>query len=120
MADFILDSSTLSGGALETPDNVIEERGRMLQLTWAQGGASQDMEIVGYAIVVWPAETAAIAAQSGSVVGTDDAAYLTSPIEDRGTSIQITYEQSGADQDMEIFGYAINYSPIPLGPAMDD
>jgi len=120
MADFILDTSTLSGGEFETTDNIIEERGRMLQLTWAQGGASQDMEIVGYAIAVWPTETEAIAAQSGAVVGTDDVAYITTPIEDRGTSIQITYEQSGVNEDMEIYGYAIDFNPVPLGPAMDD
>lgn len=120
MADFTLNTSTLSSGELEATDNIIEERGRMLQLTWAQAGASQDMELVGYAVAVFPAETEAIAAQSGSVVGTDDAAYITTPIEDRGTNIQLTYEQGGASEDMEIYGYAINYKPVPLGPAMDD
>src|SRR3990167_1603428 len=51
------------------------------------------------------------------VIGTDKIGsaaatrYIERPIEDRGRGIQVEWRQSGANQDMEILGYAIRYAP---------
>ena len=37
--------------------------------------------------------------------------YEESILEDRGRSIQISWSQSGADQDMELFGYSVRCDP---------
>lgn len=37
--------------------------------------------------------------------------YAVTPIEGRGHSIQLTYSQAGAAQDMELYGYTIHYTP---------
>lgn len=109
MASFTLNTSTLAG-ALEQTDNPFDERGRALQLTWEQSGVNQDMEVYGYAVRYAPGEDQTIAGQSAVFVAADYA-YIETPIEDRGRALELTWEQGGADQDMEIFGYAVRYKP---------
>lgn len=53
---FILNTSILSGVTFSSVDAIIAERGRYIQIEWAQDGANQDMEIYGYAIRVVPGE----------------------------------------------------------------
>jgi hypothetical protein len=48
------------------------------------------------------------------VIGADDI-----PIEDRGRTMQITWSQSGFDQDMELFGYSIRFAPAEAEMASD-
>ena len=46
-----------------------------------------------------------------SVLGGSGFSYSEVPMEDRGRSIIIQWSQSGADQDMELFGYSVRFSP---------
>ena len=45
------------------------------------------------------------------VLGGSDFNYAENTIEDRGRSITIDWSQSGADQDMELFGYSVRFYP---------
>lgn len=54
---FVLDTDVLGGGALAYAENIIEDRGRGIQLTYSQTGANQDMEIYGFGIRLAQAET---------------------------------------------------------------
>lgn len=38
-------------------------------------------------------------------------AYDEETIEDRGRSVQISWSQSGSNQDMELFGYSVRFAP---------
>jgi hypothetical protein len=46
-----------------------------------------------------------------SVLGGADFNYAETIIEDRGRSISIQWDQSGLNQDMELFGYSVRYFP---------
>lgn len=37
--------------------------------------------------------------------------YAETPIAERGRSIQLSWSVSGANQDMELFGYSIRFAP---------
>lgn len=47
---FILDTSTLDGAPVAYQEQIIEDRGRDLQITWTQSGTNQDIEIFGYGL----------------------------------------------------------------------
>jgi hypothetical protein len=51
-----------------------------------------------------------------SVLGGGDFNYFESIIEDRGRSITIQWDQSGLNEDMEIFGYSVRYFPAEATP----
>jgi hypothetical protein len=47
-----------------------------------------------------------------STLGGADFNYAENPeINDRGRSIMVQWDQSGLNQDMELFGYSIRYLP---------
>ena len=45
------------------------------------------------------------------VLGGSDFNYAENIIEDRGRSITIDWSESGANEDMELFGYSIRFFP---------
>ena len=52
-----------------------------------------------------------------SVWGGSDFNYFENPdINDRGRSIMIQWDQAGKNQDLELFGYSIRYSPAEDTP----
>lgn len=117
MGDFVLDTSRLAGLDLAFEETVIEDRGRLIQLDWQMGGTSQDMELYGYAIRAFGAESMAMAGQANSFTAADFA-YIETIIEDRGRGIQLDWQLGGTNQDMEILGYAIRLVPTE-GHSMD-
>lgn len=46
-----------------------------------------------------------------STLAGNDTAYTETPIEERGRSIQLSYDQAIANQDLPILGYALRYMP---------
>ena len=46
-----------------------------------------------------------------SALGGNGFNYHESVFEDRTRSIQLTWTQSGLDQDMELFGYSVRFDP---------
>lgn len=46
-----------------------------------------------------------------STLGGDDLQFTETPIEERGRSIQLTYSQSAAATDVELYGFAVRYAP---------
>lgn len=44
------------------------------------------------------------------VLGGADFNYFESIVEDRGRSIMVQWEQSGLNQDMELFGFSVRFS----------
>lgn len=117
MASFTLDTSRLAGLDLAYAETTIEDRGRLIQLDWQVSGARQDMELYGFAIRAHSAESMTMAGQVNSFA-TADFAYIESIVEDRGRGIQLDWQLGGANQDMEIFGYAIRAVPTE-GHSMD-
>lgn len=115
MATFTLDSSRLAGSDLAYAETVIEDRGRMIQVEWNQGGANRDFESYGYAIRYAPAENMTMAGQVNAFDGSS-VAYVETIIEERGRGIQIEWNQDGANQDMEVYGHAIRYVPTETAP----
>lgn len=49
-----------------------------------------------------------------SVLGGADFNYFETPIEDRGRSIIMQWDQTGLNEDCELFGYSVRYSPAEL------
>ena len=49
-----------------------------------------------------------------SVLGGSDFNYFETPIEDRGRSIIMQWDQTGLNEDCELFGYSVRYSPAEL------
>lgn len=45
------------------------------------------------------------------VLGGSDFNYTENIMEDRGRSITVQWDQTGADQDIELFGYSIRFYP---------
>ena len=45
------------------------------------------------------------------VLGGQDFNFTENTIEDRGRSISIDWTQSGANQDLELYGYSIRFFP---------
>lgn len=60
MANFTLDTSTLSGENLNYVESIISERGRSIQLEWSQGGSNQDIRLHGFAVRAVPGESASV------------------------------------------------------------
>ena len=54
---FILDTSRLGGSDFNYVETIIEDRGRSIILDWSQTGVDQDMEIYGYSVRFYPAES---------------------------------------------------------------
>ena len=54
---FILDTDVLGGSDFNYAENIIEDRGRSIYLDWSQAGSNQDMELYGYSIRFFPAES---------------------------------------------------------------
>lgn len=117
MGDFVLDTSRLAGLDLAFEETVIEDRGRLIQLDWQVSGASQDLELYGYAIRAFGTEAMAMAGQTNAFAAADFA-YIETIIEDRGRGIQLDWQLGGANQDMEILGYAVRLVPTE-GHSMD-
>lgn len=46
-----------------------------------------------------------------SILGGSGFAYDEETIEDRGRSIIINWSNSGNDEDMELFGYSVRFTP---------
>jgi hypothetical protein len=56
--NFIIGVSTIAAESLTSVvPQTVEDRGRVIQNSWAQGGLNEDMELAGYAIDYIPAET---------------------------------------------------------------
>ena len=52
-----------------------------------------------------------------SVLGGSDFNYGENPeFNDRGRSIMIQWDQSGLNQDMELFGYSVRFTPAEETP----
>lgn len=109
LASFTLDSSRLEGVDQEYAETPVEDRGRAIELQWAQGGANQDMELFGYALRFQPAESQVAAAPTSAFVSADYA-YAETPIEDRGRALQLEWAVDGAGEDIEVLGYAVRFS----------
>lgn len=45
------------------------------------------------------------------ILGGSEFTYVETPIEDRGRAIQMTWSQGSANQDFEIYGYAVRAFP---------
>lgn len=56
MGQFILDSSTLGGNGFTYDEEILEDRGRSIQLAWTQSGADQDLELFGYSVRFTPGD----------------------------------------------------------------
>ncbi len=56
---FILDTSTLGGSDFNYAETIIEDRGRSIIIDWSNASADQDMELFGYSIRFYPAESEA-------------------------------------------------------------
>lgn len=99
-------------------------------LDWKQSGNDQDLELYGFSVEFAPGEQVAYdssAATAGGGVFVLDTSTLGSliqgmddtPIEERGRTMQVTWSQSGFDQDMEIFGYSLRFAPAEADMAPD-
>jgi len=52
-----------------------------------------------------------------STLGGSDFDYAENPeLTDRGRSIQLQWDQGGANQDLELFGYSVRYTPAEETP----
>jgi len=57
MPNFTLDTSVLGGAGFSYDEEIIEDRGRSIIIQWANSGLDQDMELFGYSIRLYGAET---------------------------------------------------------------
>jgi len=56
---FVLDTDVLGGSDFNYAETIIADRGRSIMIEWSQSGANQDLELFGYSIRFFPAETEA-------------------------------------------------------------
>lgn len=56
MSTFTLDVSTLGGNGFTYNEQILEDRGRSIQLSWTQSGSDQDMELFGYSVRCTPGD----------------------------------------------------------------
>jgi hypothetical protein len=54
---FILDTDILGGTDFNYVETIIEDRGRSITVNWSQSGLNEDIELLGYSIRFYPAET---------------------------------------------------------------
>lgn len=49
-------------------------------------------------------------------LGGSDFQFTETIVEDRGRSIQVSWSQSGLNQDMELYGYSVRFAPAEDSP----
>jgi hypothetical protein len=54
---FVLDTSTLGGADFNYSETIIQDRGRSIIINWSNGVVDQDMELFGYSVRYYPAES---------------------------------------------------------------
>lgn len=87
-------------GVTATLTATIDRRSQSYTIDLTGGGARLDIDFI----------------LDTSVLAGSDFNYVETPIEDRGRSICLQYDQTGLNQDAEIFGYSVRYEPAETLP----
>lgn len=87
-------------GATATLTVTVDRRAQVYTVPLDGGGARLDIDFI----------------MDTSVLGGGDFNFAETPIEDRGRSISLQYDQTGLNQDCELFGYSVRYAPAEIIP----